>query len=635
MSRFVWLLLCLPGAIHAQYDFDSTYQVLASRPLDSTTLIDYAMLINGQLWEDLARARSLQREVEAKFRGVEASPDAWGRFEVISGMVYHSSGSLDTALQHILRAKDFSERGHDERQRAIILSALGDLYANMGDLEAATEYSLQYLQLAEQGGNPYDIARANVLMGDILKKRKRTAPALRYFKDSYDLMERAVQSAEEGSNDWYTALDLMNNAATELASLEEIRGNPDAARQWMDRAVEIARSLDQPLNIAQTLRSRGYLHYKLNRYEEALADFEAARTSYAQLKGSNMEKDVYYLMSTIYLDREQPRRALPLLHQYFAAVEQEVGSEAAPDAYRQMIRVQRQLDRTDSVAHYQSSLIETLDSTYQVEVAARVEEVQTRYETEKREATIAEQQTEISRRELRERWILGGLLAAALLGGIIFYLYRRQQRVSAELARKNQQNEFLVREIHHRTKNNLQVLSSLLALQSDYITDPAALDAVTEGRNRVQSIGLLHQQLYTDTEIESVDPEKYFRDLGDHLLDTFGREDEVTIDYRISAPPVNVEHAIPLGLIANELLTNSLKYAYPPGTEGTIEFTLIVNGKDLLLRVADEGAGTTTTTPSGTGFGRDLVDILREKLNATVTENRSAAGYATEVRGKL
>ena len=185
---------------------------------------------------------------------------------------------------------------------------------------------------------------------------------------------------------------------------------------------------------------------------------------------------------------------------------------------------------------------------------------------------------------------------------------------------KNAENELLLREIHHRVKNNLEVVSSLLALQSAQIEDSNTKDAMTEGQNRVNSIGIVHQKLYQGTNLGAVEMKDYFLNLSESILDSFGAEKSIDLKLAMEHLDLDIDTAVPLGLIVNELLTNCIKYAFPKGEKGTITIKLEKQENNILrLEVADNGVGKSGIT-HGTGFGGQLVSLLTQQLNGTMTE---------------
>lgn len=229
------------------------------------------------------------------------------------------------------------------------------------------------------------------------------------------------------------------------------------------------------------------------------------------------------------------------------------------------------------------------------------------------------------------RWwsllIYGGVLVVA---GRAFLQYRlkEQKRTLAlqeaelikqqrdEIQAKNAQNELLLKEIHHRVKNNLEVVSSLLSLQSAQIDDPNVQDAIKASRTRVQSMGLLHQKLYQGKNLAAIDMKEYFVNLGESILDSFGAEGQVQIKCAMQHLELDIDTAVPLGLIVNELLTNSLKYAFPDGRPGEIRIAMSEEQQnELALVIEDNGVGLPGDGRTvGTGFGSQLVQLLTQQL---------------------
>ena len=158
-------------------------------------------------------------------------------------------------------------------------------------------------------------------------------------------------------------------------------------------------------------------------------------------------------------------------------------------------------------------------------------------------------------------------MLALVLGGIIFARYRVTQRqkqvievTNKELDARNAEKEVLLKEIHHRVKNNLQIISSLLDLQSKDIDDEGALSAVADGQSRVKSMALIHQKLYQTEDIATVDFGSYATDLCSQLAALYPDMDNTKLDIEGNGIELDIDTAIPLGLILNELVTNAFKY---------------------------------------------------------------------------
>ena len=193
-----------------------------------------------------------------------------------------------------------------------------------------------------------------------------------------------------------------------------------------------------------------------------------------------------------------------------------------------------------------------------------------------------------------------------------------EDRIKASLAEK----EVLLKEIHHRVKNNLQVISSLLKLQSRYIQDSRVSEMLKESQNRVRSMALVHEQLYQSKDLSNIDFAEYIQNLAHNLFQAYEIYAEgVELQTTIAPCNVNIDTAVPCGLIVNELVTNCLKYAFPEHKKGKIkiDFTLD-NNRVCVLVVSD----------SGIGFPQDL-----DYRNARTLGLRLVGSLVKQIRGKI
>ena len=180
------------------------------------------------------------------------------------------------------------------------------------------------------------------------------------------------------------------------------------------------------------------------------------------------------------------------------------------------------------------------------------------------------------------------------------------------------EKEVLLREIHHRVKNNLQVVSSLLSLQSNYISDDAALRAINEGKDRVSSMALIHQNLYKENDITGIETTHYFTELIDHLFDSYNiRDNDIKLIKEIESIKLDVDTMIPLGLIANELISNALKHGFSNIGSGTLTFKVKMQNELLMLSVQDTGIGMNQSDfINSNSFGNKMVSAFKQKLGA-------------------
>lgn len=187
------------------------------------------------------------------------------------------------------------------------------------------------------------------------------------------------------------------------------------------------------------------------------------------------------------------------------------------------------------------------------------------------------------------------------------------------------QQTVMMREMHHRVKNNMQMMSNLLELQSAYVTDEKALEFFRDSQQRIQSMAMVHEQLYLNEDLSRIDFTAYLHSLVDNLCKQFGgscNNVNITIDAQPCILPVDT--AIPCGLVVNELVSNAMKHAFPDGRAGEINIGLRVGGDGkIALEVADDGVGM-PAEPGSTGFGMRLITLLVEKQlqgRLTITSN--------------
>jgi len=279
-----------------------------------------------------------------------------------------------------------------------------------------------------------------------------------------------------------------------------------------------------------------------------------------------------------------------------------------------------------AIAHYQQ-YIALRDSLLNETKSRQIAQLEIQYEIQKKDNDIQVkeqnirlltnrshlQKTQLQQaRTARNSIIAGALLLAGLLG-LIYNRYRLKQRSNQLLEAKqleiNQKNrsleqaldqkdqllvekEWMLKEIHHRVKNNLQVITSMLRAQSNSLNDPAALAAIRDSQNRVYAMALLHQKLYQSDNLASVNMPDYIQGIVNYLIDSFDQHNRIIGHIAIADIQFDVALATPIGLIINEAVTNSLKYAFPHNRSGLITVVLqSIANQQYQLTIDDNGIG--------------------------------------------
>ncbi|MGZ8516502.1 MAG: tetratricopeptide repeat-containing sensor histidine kinase [Chitinophagaceae bacterium] len=303
----------------------------------------------------------------------------------------------------------------------------------------------------------------------------------------------------------------------------------------------------------------------------------------------------------------------------------------------------RIFEKTDPVKAYDFLKISTAakDTVTNIEKTKQVKQLEIKEKQRIEDLNLAGIE---ARNKLRFNGAIALFLSALVISFILYRNNRNKQKANlalkdkndkiektvsalnttqASLVARNEENELLLKEIHHRVKNNLEVVSSLLALQSNQLDDPNTKEAMLASQNRIHSIGIVHQKLYQGKNLGAIEMKDYFINLSESILDSFGAHKRVQVECAMTTLNVDIDTAVPLGLIVNELLTNTIKYAFPEGRTGKVQIKLEQGGNgNLQLMVSDNGVGKSGTI-NGTGFGGQLISLLTRQLGGTIKEDNN------------
>ncbi|HEX5735265.1 MAG TPA: PAS domain S-box protein [Blastocatellia bacterium] len=219
------------------------------------------------------------------------------------------------------------------------------------------------------------------------------------------------------------------------------------------------------------------------------------------------------------------------------------------------------------------------------------------------------------------------------VAGVIDDVTERKQALE-QIKRSLHEKEVLLKEIHHRVKNNMQVITSLLNLQSKTIKDEQALSVFQDSQNRVKSMALIHETLYQSEDLSRINFAEYLQKLVAHVTRSYRiRPDAVRINVNVDDVSLPIDTAVPCGLIINELASNSLKYAFPAETQGEVNITFARADAQYVLRVSDTGVGLPDgfDPDKGKSLGMKLVRMLTGQLCGRL-ECRNGVGTTFEIK---
>ncbi len=476
-----------------------------------------------------------------------------------------NQGRYDQSLDHAFFAVRVHERSGNIQALGSSFNTVSLVYLKMGELPLALSYGKRALELRKGIGHDKGIAKSYTNLGEVWLAMNEYDSALFCLEQAYRM--------KVTMKDFNSLSSTLNN----LGNLYQRRNQFEKALQYYRESLSLKDESGDVQGRAVTWNNIARLEMQLHR----LHDAEKSLTNASQLiYGSDM--------------LEEMRENL----------------EMRTDLYRLQGRYAEALATT-------KDLMAVKDSLLNRQKAETIAALRVDYETDKKEQEISllnererAQRSELAVREFQVYVLIGAVILLALLAFLIYWNLRivREGRNRVSL---------LLQELHHRVKNNLQLLSSVFSLQAQYLSEPTAVLAVRSSESRVNAMALIHKKLYDGTNERSVQIREYFQELMQYLLNAYGfSENQVTVQIDVPDLRLDVDKAIPVGLIVNELVSNSFKYAFADQDSPAIGIKLRVEENTMKLEVRDNGCGFETTAKNEMkhSFGLKMVTILVRQL---------------------
>lgn len=546
------------------------------------------------------------------------------------GIIVLNLAKYNEAIALFEEGARLSRIAGDLAEEAFCVMDIGIAYIYLSGREKALEYFLDALKIAERSKDKNAIGNVKNSIGQIYFEQEK-------FEETGQMMEEALELALAIDNpilisDCYFYLSrvaMYNNEFKKALELNSRSLTIDSL-QWNLRGLAHKHVLNGDIYLKNNQLGQAANAYDIARqFTERLQDKEQTlslvliRLGKAAVQNKNTEQAIQYLKEAITVAQHGQ-----LLYWEY-------------EAYENLAEAYAQLGNYQQAYYYHQKYAQVKDSVVTTDRDKNFNQLQAQYEDEKKKAEIDRlsnesiiqqqqinlQQSEAAQKAQQTTLLLAILLAVIVIAIVLWVLFRNKTRSNHQLAVKNEkieqqneQKEILLKEIHHRVKNNLQVISSLLSLQSHNIEDQTALSAVKEGQNRVKSIALIHQKLYQHEDISRVDFYEYVTELIHHLRATFRTSSEIDIIVDTHDLTLDIDTAAPLGLIVNELVSNSFKYAFEGKEEGKISIELSSTDESeerLMMSVADDGVGIPSEVDidNTDSLGLKLVRMLCAQLD--------------------
>jgi two-component system, sensor histidine kinase PdtaS len=499
------------------------------------------------------------------------------------GLIYSNFQDYNQSINYYRKCFDLKKSLNDDKSCLRIAEKLGDIYYSNHRYDSAFYFAHLSVQLAETMQLPNDIAIARLNKAAILIRLKKLNDAndeLRYFS-------KIGQNTVEARNSDKFVEGVRVRYQTIQGNYWLQKGDKKTALFHYDSAIAVGTKRALPELYSVVYRNMAESFYDLKDYKTAYDFYQKYATHTKNLTSGNKSLNLESVQ--MYFDVNATKDEIKLLNNENKLQELQLANEATK---RKSLETENLLK--DSIILRGHELQASLNREYQLQQAKLKDE---------RNLGLS---------------LMFGLSTALLLGGLIFYQFQKQKKKNAIIKKQADELETLMKEIHHRVKNNLQVISSLLDLQSLTIKDEKAAYAVKEGKNRVQSMALIHQNLYNEGNIKGIRMEDYIQNLAKNLFDSYNiKPEKIKLITDIDPLNLDVDTVIPIGLTLNELISNSLKYAFNHQDLGEITVILKQDGNDILLKVKDNGNGFKENYDhQSTSFGFKMIRAFAQKLKA-------------------
>jgi two-component sensor histidine kinase len=535
---------------------------------------------------------------------------------------YYGS-DLPPAVVHYKKAADYYQSIGEEPNMAKMINNIGLVKRNQGAYDEAMEYFFQALEIKERFDDQLTIASTLQNIGAVYAIKSNFEEAERYFL-------QAMAAFREGGNE-----RMEHSMILDMGGFYRDQNELEKAMEQVEKARQYFSGNGPKMELGRSYYIRGGIYLDQQKYPSSRLAYLHSKSIFDSLGATMRSVGCIYQLAEVALAQGQYAKALNLAKESLSLSKEIQTNSQIIRALNQLARVNKATGNYKTALSYTEESQLLHDSLFNAETERTIAELEEKYQSEVKERQLAGLKAENEMNELRIRkknnQNLGLLLFLALFLIIVILLYnqyrinRRNHQLLLEKSNLIQANldekEVLLREIHHRVKNNLQFISSLLNLQSRHVGDPQTRQVLDEGRYRIQSMALVHQKLYQEDNLKGVEMPSYISNLMETLVHSYQVDrNRIQVTMDLDEVRLDIDSATPIGLILNELITNAFKYAFVEQKTGELAIKLKEQNDHLELSVRDNGRGFPKgfQLENNLQFGWELIQSLASRLKASI-----------------
>lgn len=523
----------------------------------------------------------------------------------------------DTAMLLYNEAERIAESSGNDTALAMVYAGKSAVYLIRDNNELTMEFALKGLKISERTQLPPDVLAALYRkLGYIYRNTNK-------YREAIEANKKALAYSR-----------LANNLYDMATTSSNIGNNFNAFKQYDSALVYHAKTLEAAhAGNFKDIIARTYIQI-INSYN-GLKQYSKAFEAVADMQPYLSNKDVtpitkglaYTVIAKLDMRHGTPQH--PLASRYLDSMKRLMtttspGKDNLIDYYLSRALLEFSVQHFDSA----SAALERYDEMKKVRddeiISGHVQELDARYETGKKEAQIKDLAEE---NRLRKKLLIISLTASGIFLALLFWVWQQNKKIKKQEGHLN----YLMKELHHRVKNNLQIVSSLLNLQGGRINDPMAQKALMEGQHRIEAMSLIHQKLYQTKTTSRVNIQEFITELAENLMHAYGyKAHNFNLQLQVEVKELEADVAIPVGLILNEVVTNAFKYAFRNVNDPALYITLKEREQKLQLTIADNGSELTEKAwKQSASFGRQLIQSLTMQLEGSMQLNCDSGSVFT------
>lgn len=512
----------------------------------------------------------------------------------------------DTAMILSTEAEQVAENSNNDTLRAMAYAGKSAVYLIKDNNPMTLEYALKGLSISEHTSLPPDILASLYRKTGFVYRNQKNNPA------SIDAYKKALAYSVQAGN-----LHDISATSSNLGQILALNKQYDSALYYHREALQQAKQGGFSDIVVRSYINIMNAYNAMKRVPEAIAIFSEMEPWLTRPGVTPIVKGLAYTaIADIDLRQQKPNhqlaaRYLDSMKNLLAIVHP--GTENMVSYYLNKALYEFSVQHYDSASAALVKYHEQKNIMDNEIIDGHAQELATRYETGKKETQIKNLDAES---KLRKKLLIVFASMAAVFMGLMFMVWFQKRKIK----KQEEKLSYLMKELHHRVKNNLQIVSSLLSIQQIKVEDETAQKALKEGQHRVDAMSLIHKKLYQTDTVNKVNIRDYITELCENLVHAYGHDhDAFTLQQDIQVEELEPDMAIPLGLIINEVVTNAMKYAYADVLHPLLHISLAAKQNNLLLSVADNGTVFTEEKwQQSKSFGKQLIKSLTGQLKGTM-----------------